>query len=208
MHHHNDKTLVALADSTGHGIPGAFMSLLGTMALKIVMSKINFLNPNIILKLLNSEIIKLLHQRGNRTDTLDTIDIALCVFDFQSNMLEYAGANIPLYIARKNEQNQSIISRIKPKKVSIGYDNITDSFTIHSFKLNKGDKIYLSSDGFSDQFGGEDNKKLKRCAFLEILKDMSEIQIDYQQDFLEDFLKKWMGNNEQVDDIMLFGLEI
>ncbi len=206
LHYNNDKCVFALADCTGHGIPGAFMSLLGTMALKLIMSKINNYNPNIILNMLNDELIKLLHQRGKRTDTIDSIDMALCVFDFKSNTMDYSGANIPLFIARKNKNNYTI-NRVKPTKATIGFDMLREAFTVNSFTLNKGDRIYLSSDGIADQFGGKFNKKLKRKGFIELLNKLTLLPIDEQENELDSFLQEWMGANEQIDDMLLIGIE-
>ncbi len=204
----NDKAIIALADSTGHGIPGAFMSLLGTMAFKIVMSKINFFEPNIILKMLNSEMIRLLHQRGAKNETADSIDIAICSIDLKNKRLDFAGANIPLYIVRKNETNEVVVQRIKPSKVTIGYDQLSKPFTVHSLVLNKGDKVYMSSDGLVDQFGGKHNKKLKRIGFIDLLKNVYNIETNQQEEYFENFLKEWTGPNEQIDDILVLGFEM
>ncbi|MBN2892143.1 MAG: tetratricopeptide repeat protein [Bacteroidales bacterium] len=207
VHYFNEKAVLALADSTGHGIPGAFMSLLGTMAFKIVMSKVQLLDPNIILKMLNNEMIKLLHQRGGKDEASDSIDVALCVFDFDKKLVEYAGANIPLYIVRPNEAEDIVVQRIKPSKVTIGYDKLSEPFTVHSFHLNKGDRIYMSSDGFSDQFGGQENKKLKRRSFMDLLRTLYPTPYYQQDEAFEMYLKEWMGPNEQVDDILVIGIE-
>ena len=204
LHYANDYAILTVADSTGHGIPGAFMSLLGTMALRIVMTKTKFYNPNIILNMLNDELVKLLHQYEQKRKTIESIDIALCVFNFKTNTLEYSGANIPLYIIRKNSQE---LIRIRPNKATIGYSVVKETFTVHSLSLNEGDRIYLSSDGIADQFGGEDNKKMKRKGFVSLLKHLNKVPIEKIEDEMEDFMHKWMGNNEQVDDMLLFIVE-
>ncbi len=204
LHYANDYAILAVADSTGHGIPGAFMSLLGTMALRIVMTKTKFYNPNIILNMLNDELVKLLHQYEQKRETIESIDIALCVFNFKTNTLEYAGANIPLYIMRKNSKD---LIRIKPNKTTIGYSFVRETFTVHSLTLNEGDRIYLASDGIADQFGGEDNKKMKRKGFVKLLKHLNNTPIDKVEDEMEDFMHRWMGNNDQVDDMLLFIVE-
>ena len=207
VHYEDEKAIISLADSTGHGIPGAFMSLLGTMVFKIVMSRIKSFDPNIILKMLNSEMIRLLHQRGRKNEAADSIDLALCIYDFKKNNVEYAGANIPLYVARKNEDEEVSVQRIRPTKGTIGYDKLTESFTVHSFNLTPGDRFYLSSDGFVDQFGGENNKKLKRKNFVSMLKDLYSVPFDEQEMVIDNFLKNWIGANEQIDDILVIGIE-
>ena len=206
VHYKNNKAVFALADSTGHGIPGAFMSLLGSMALKIVVSNSLNYDLNIILNNLNNEIIRLLHQRGHKKGSIDSIDMAFCVFDFEKNTLDYAGANIPMFLARKNSE-EYLINRIKPSKATIGYDNISKLFTVNSFKLEKNDRIYLATDGLADQFGGFNNKKLKRKGITELLENLNTLPIEEQEDALDVFLSQWMGSNEQVDDIMVIGIE-
>ncbi len=206
VHYQNDMGILALSDCTGHGIPGALLSILGTLAFKIVMSKTNSYNPAIILKLLNTEIIKLLHQRGAKDESFDSIDTALCVFDFKNDTVEYSGANIPMFLARLEDEKYTI-NRIKPNKATIGYDMLTTTFTVHSFKLNKGDRIYLSSDGIADQFGGLQNKKLKRKGFVSMLEQISQRSIEEQYEATDQFLREWMGANEQIDDMLLVGIE-
>ncbi len=206
VHYDNDISVLALADCTGHGIPGAFMSLLGTMALRIIMSRTKSYNPNILLNMLNGEIIKLLHQRGRKNETIDSIDMALCVFDFKSDMVDYSGANIPLYLARKSG-NKYTINRIRPTKATIGYDTLKEPFTVHSFKLNKGDRLYMSSDGIADQFGGIHNKKLKRKGFVKMLEYINSLPFNEQEENFELFLNQWMGPVEQIDDMLFIGIE-
>ncbi len=207
LHYNTDKSILAVADSTGHGIPGAFMSLVGTMALKIVLTDLNTFNLNTILKRLNNEIIKFLHQRGDTKGTFDSIDMALCSFDFNNNTLDYSGANIPLYLSRKDKNDKYKISRIKPTKATIGYDTLKENFTIHSFNIEKGDTIYLASDGFPDQFGGDENKKLKRKGFMQLLENTSKLKIEDQEEALSNFLKKWIKSNDQIDDILVVGIK-
>ncbi len=168
------------------------------------MTKTKLFNPNILLNLMNDELVKLLHQYEQKRETIESIDIALCVFNFKTNTLEYAGANIPLYIIRKNSQE---LLRIKPNKATIGYSIVKETFTVHSLSLNEGDRIYLSSDGIADQFGGDENKKMKRKGFVKLLKHLTQIPIENVEDEMEDFMHKWMGNNEQVDDMLLFIVE-
>ncbi len=206
VHYVDNKAFFALADCTGHGIPGAFMSLLGSMALKIIFSNIDNYSVNNILSKLNFEMIRLLHQRSNRRDTFDSIDMAFCAFDFKNNTLDYAGANIPLYTAIKHDDGYSI-GRIRPTKATIGYDKLDKYFTVHSLKMKKGDRIYLTTDGLPDQFGGHLNKKLKRKGAVALFEDINRLPINEQENALNLFLNKWMGANPQVDDIMVVGIE-
>jgi len=205
-HFYNNKAIFALADSTGHGIPGAFMSLLGTMALKIVVTNLDKYEPSGLLENLNNEMIRLLHQRGHKTGSNDSIDMAFCVFDFEKHTLDFAGANIPLFIARKNTDAYSI-NRIKPNKATIGYDSLKKAFTVKSFKLENGDRIYLTTDGLNDQFGGINGKKLKRKGVVELLEQINKLDIEEQENALDTFMNNWMRKNDQVDDIMVVGIE-
>ncbi|MEA3450495.1 MAG: PAS domain S-box protein [Bacteroidota bacterium] len=206
VYYDNDISIFAVADCTGHGIPGAFMSLIGTMALRVVVSRTKSYNPNILLNMLNGEIIKLLHQRGKKNESMDSIDMALCSFDFKNDTLDYSGANIPLYIARETDNRYSI-NRIKPTKATIGYNTLKEPFTVHSFKIKKGDRLYMSSDGISDQFGGVNDKKLKRKGFVGMLEHINSMPFEEQLETFEIFIDHWMGAADQVDDMLFVGIE-
>jgi len=204
VHYLNEKSIFVVADCTGHGIPGAFMSILGTMALKMILLKTKSLNPNIIINMLNEELLKLLHYNNKKRETIDSIDIALCVYDFSKSELEYAGANIPLYIYQRE---QNLLKRIRPSKTTVGFGASLESIVVHSFTLKEGDRIYLSSDGISDQFGGKANKKLKRIGYENMLKEIDKLKMEEVEFYVDNFIDKWMGSNEQVDDMLFFSVE-
>lgn len=204
IHYFNEKSIFVVADCTGHGIPGAFMSLLGTMALKMILLKTKSTNPNIIINMLNDELTRLLHYQNKKRETIDSIDIALCVYDFDKQELEYAGANIPLYLYQKESNS---LKRVNPSKTTVGYGASIDAITVHSFPIKNGDRVYLSSDGLSDQFGGKNNKKLKRKGYENLLKRLNTLEMEEVEFYVENFLDNWMGANEQVDDILFFAVE-
>ncbi len=207
--YHNGKIFFAVADATGHGIPGAFMSVLGIMALNLVISKLNDLRPNKFLSELKEAIIHLLHQRGKEDETRDSMDIALCVFDFKERVLEYAGAYIPLYLVREKSDTKEIVVKYYPAdNTTIGYDEHPNVFTTHLIRLQPNDMIYITTDGYLDQFGGERNKKFKRKRFMNMIRDIFKLSVYDQQLVVRETFENWKGANFQVDDVLVFGLRI
>ncbi len=207
--HKEGKILMAAADCTGHGIPGAFMSMLGLSALKEILTRLENISSDEILNILREHIIISLHQSGKQGEAADGMDIALCVLDEEKMELEYSGANNPLYLLRQNESAEFEIITYKPDKMPIGiYYNMQSNFNKHTIKLLTNDRIYIFTDGYEDQFGGEEGKKFLSKNFRTLLQSIQKYSMDEQKTQLEQTLELWKGNNEQVDDILIIGIKI
>ncbi|MFY8077748.1 MAG: PP2C family protein-serine/threonine phosphatase [Flavobacteriales bacterium] len=194
------KKLFAAADCTGHGVPGAFMSLVGHNFLNHV-TKV-FLDPAQILNNINRLGTEVL--RNNNTGVRDGMDIALCAIDEKELTLEYCGANIPLYVVRNNE-----LMELAPTKRSIGtFGERGETFETQKFQLEKNDMVYACSDGYADQFGEANNKKFMRKRFKEILTSISIQEIDAQEKTLHETFNAWKGSMEQTDDLLVIGIRI
>ena len=200
--HVDGKTIIAAADCTGHGVPGAFMSMLGVAFLNEIINQSKVLNPDKILNQLRENVIDALHQTIKKRGSRDGMDIALSVIDPENDMLYYSGAYNPLYIIRDKQ-----IHEIKADRMPIGVHAVYQgtSFSVKSFKLQENDKLYFFSDGFYDQFGGEKGYKFGRKAFKEMLTRHFEKPMAGQQLELDTTLKKWQGSWPQIDDIMVLG---
>ncbi len=196
-----DLTWIACVDCTGHGVPGAFMSMIGnTMLNEIVLEK-NIDEPDKILNLLHLRIRQALRQDVGG-ETRDGMDISLCFIDDKKKKIFYAGANRALWMIRKNE-----LRIFPPNKFSIGGDQGAEEriFTLHETELQKGDCIYLSSDGYADQFGGDKGKKFMVKRFQDLLKKIHALPMSEQHDCLEKSFLEWKGKLEQVDDVLVIG---
>jgi two-component system, sensor histidine kinase LadS len=206
LHNDGQKIIWAAADCTGHGVPGGFMSMIGNSYLNeiVIENKIN--SPDKILNTLRSKIINSLEQKGSEVKQRDGMDISLCVLDKENNVLEYSGANNPLWIWKKNT---NIIEETKADKMPIGsYTEELKPFTLHRFNLEKGDIIYCFSDGYADQFGGPKGKKFKYSQLKEILLSVSDKTMTEQKEILHSAINNWKGNQEQIDDICIIGIRI
>lgn len=198
----NDSILFAAADCTGHGVPGALMSILGITFLNEVLQERCHLKANRILNQLREKIMKALHQTGEAAKSKDGMDIAMCIYKPNTGELQYAGANNPLYLIRKNE-----LEEVRPDKMPIGISGIEElSFSNHVLKMIPGDTIYLFSDGFADQFGGPMGKKFKYRPFKELLLKIHKIPLEEQKEILINEIAEWKGDLEQVDDILIMGV--
>jgi serine phosphatase RsbU (regulator of sigma subunit) len=194
------KKLFAAADCTGHGVPGAFMSLVGHNFLNHV-TKV-FVEPSQILNNVNRLGTEVL--RNNNNGVRDGMDIALCAIDEREMQLEYCGANIPLYVVRKNE-----LIQLNPTKRSIGtFGEQGESFATQKFQLEKDDMVFACSDGYADQFGESTNKKFMRKRFKEVLVSISTLEIDAQEKTLHETFNVWKGSVEQTDDLLVIGIRI
>lgn len=198
---------VAAADCTGHGVPGAFMSVLGISLLNEIIAKGILINPNEILNELRIRVKKSLHQEGQKDQPQDGMDIALCVIDIEKTVIQFAGAHCPLYILRKNQEGIELIE-IKADAMPIGvHPKDYNSFTNHEVELQNGDMIYLFTDGYVSQTGGENFELFKRRRFQEILIKVQEKDLKDQREILEQTLIDWQSNYEQVDDILIIGMK-
>lgn len=200
----DDKIVIAVADCTGHGVPGAFMSILGLSFLNEIINKSVIIRPNEILNQLRGQIIKSLHQTGRKDETRDGMEIALCVIDFAKKKLQYSGAFRPLLLIRNNE-----IKEYKGDIMPIGFYEYEDqSFNVTELQLSEGDVIYLYTDGYIDQMGGEERKSFRSINFKKLLKDIHKLPMQKQKEALEKRFGEWKGTNDQIDDIMIFGMKM
>lgn len=204
-HHHTENVqLVAVADCTGHGVPGAFMSVLGASQLTSVIAEQGQIAPGKILNLIDEGIREQLHQDGIEA-TRDSIDIALCAFDRKKGELTFCGANRPIIVYRKT----GALEIFRPSKHSVGGDSENQKvFQEHVISLNTGDSFYLFTDGFADQFGGPKGKKFKSSRFRDVLTQIATQQIHNQKRELELVFDSWRGQFEQVDDICVVGIRV
>lgn len=209
----------AAADCTGHGVPGAFMSIIGHNLLDKIVGEYHITNPAEILNQLNIGVSETLRQNTEQSNIKDGMDISLCSFNTKTKVLEFAGAYNPLYIVSEqniegvdiNMENENGLKlyEVKADRFPIGsYTDKTKSFTNHTFKLNTGDTLYLFSDGFADQFGGPNGKKFRYKQFKELLLFINDQPMEAQKKFLAKVFSDWKGNLEQIDDIIIIGSKI
>ncbi len=195
--------IFAAADCTGHGVPGAFMSMLGISYLNEIVSKSRFDKSNEILNLMRRRIKKALNQTGKVNEAADGMDIALCILDTENNILQYSGAYNPLFLIRDGD-----LQIIKADKQPIAIYPREKDFTYNEIEVKKGDVLYIFSDGYMDQFGGEKNEKLKSTRFKQILVEIHPLPMKEQKTMLNQFMDSWLGSNGQIDDILVFGIRI
>jgi tetratricopeptide (TPR) repeat protein len=199
-----NKKVVAVADCTGHGVAGAFMSMLGLSFLKEIVGKKGITDPAEILGHLRDDIIEALQQKGKMTDQKDGMDMALCVFDETNLKLSYAGANIPLVIISK----QNELNVILPDKQPIAFHRKMKLFANNEIQLSKGDSIYLASDGYQNQLGGEFYKMFMSKNYHKLLTEISDNPMSQQKNILIETYELWKGEHEQVDDVTVIGIRV
>ena len=204
------KIIIAAVDCTGHGVPGAFMSMLGVSFLNKIILENNTLQADKILNELREDVISSLKQTGKEGEARDGMDMSLVVIDMDQMTMEFAGANNPMYMIRQDE-----LSETKADRMPISYHIRTGDFINHNIPLKKGDSYYLFSDGYADQFGGPDGKKFKYKPFKELLLEHKDKPMVEQKKILDDVIEQWKagpdaeGNPyEQVDDILVIGIRI
>jgi serine phosphatase RsbU (regulator of sigma subunit)/tetratricopeptide (TPR) repeat protein len=200
--------ILGSADCTGHGVPGAFMSILGISYLNEIVQSREVTQPNQILNELRKDIKQSLRQSGKKEESRDGIDIALCVIDKKKNILQFSGAHNPLYLIRDNN-GESELEEIKADPMPVGVHFLADkSFTNHEVKLEIGDTFYIFSDGYADQNGGQNNYSYTREKFKKLLLDIHDRPMYEQKEILEQTLKDWMGDRSQRDDILVIGVRV
>lgn len=196
----NSKVFLALADCTGHGVPGAFMSMMGVELLNEAVNESH--SPAKILEIVDDGIRRALHTNQHESKK-DGMDMALCAFDFEKNTLKYCGANRPIYRIRNGD-----LEIFYPQKAAIGFSDQGFKFENIEIELQKNDNIYLFSDGYADQFGGDRDKKLTTKKFKDLLLRLQPLPMRNQGMELEKFITDWSGNNSQVDDMLVIGLKV
>ena len=194
------KEFLAAVDCTGHGVPGAFMSFIGYTSLNKIVIEQGIYQPSDILDRLNEEVAHTLHQKGEDIVN-DGMDIALVAYDPALNELQYAGAFNPLVLVRGKE-----IIETKANRFAIGRATGKEKeFTNHSLPIEKGDVIYMFSDGYADQFGGPEGKKFKTANLKELFISLHEKKMETQREILDSTIENWRGGSEQIDDILVVG---
>ena len=223
-----DKIFIAVIDCTGHGVPGAFMSLMAFNMLENIILMKEFSQPSLILDELNAQVVSILHQQTENASAKYGMDITLIEIDRKKNKVEFAGAHNPLLILSQNENFSpvgempkaegegksdtlrhkavNLLSEIKADKTTIGM--ALQKFTNHTLTVKKGDMLYLFTDGYPDQKGGPFNKKFFSTTFKELLASVSQRNCKEQQETLKSTFNSWKGSTEQIDDVLVMGIRI
>jgi serine phosphatase RsbU (regulator of sigma subunit) len=196
----NPQVIIS-ADCTGHGVPGAFMSMLGVTLLNEIVNSKHIIMPDQIIENLRQGIIKSLKQVAAEDSIKDGMDIAVCVVDFDKNVLWYAGANNPLYLVRGGE-----LTHYRADKMPVAIHYKMEPFTLHKIDLKKGDAFYIFSDGYCDQFGGPKQKKFMSIQLRETLVAMAGMPMLKQGERLNEIFEEWRGDSPQIDDVILIGV--
>ena len=198
-----DRIFVIAADCTGHGVPGALMSMIGLEIIEKAIVENNIETPSVILGALNEGLEKTFSREKNiGTIIRDGMDAGLCVVDKKSRKIFFAGAFFPLYLLRDKS-----LTQINGDKIIIGMNPGRIPYTDHEIDIQEDDMIYLFSDGYADQFGGNENKKFMYRRLRYLLLNIHEFDVKDQKSILDENLKAWMGANPQVDDVMIIGFK-
>ncbi|RPH32684.1 MAG: response regulator [Bacteroidales bacterium] len=200
----NDLKFFAVGDCTGHGISGALMTMAGIAFLNEIVNDYNEYEADKILNELRLRVEKLLHQRGTAGEASNGMDIALCVYNSKKRIIQYAGANNPIYIIHADKS----LDVFKADRMPVGiHFNHERPFTSKECIISQGDEVYLFSDGFPDQFGGSNGQKFRYDQFRELLIRCSSSPMNEQLKILENTLDDWMIGFEQIDDILVMGIK-
>ena len=200
----SDSLIIAVADCTGHGVPGAFMSILGLNFLNEIVSNSDTLQANDILNELREKTIKALGQTGQRDEAREGMEMALCVVDYKRKMIQFSGAFRPMYLISEGE-----LSVIIGDRMPIGiYEEEKVSFSNKEVPFKENDMIYLFTDGYVDQIGGLQRKTFKSVRFKKLLKEISHKPMHEQKSILREEHEIWRAGQEQIDDILILGVEL
>lgn len=199
----NGKAIIACVDCTGHGVPGALMSMIGSNMLKNIVEEKNITNPANILDEMNRNLKTTFNHNNVGGKIVDGMEAAICVFDFTTETMEFSGARRPLMLV-KAESHEIV----KPDAFGISHDTPPHfKFTNHVVNLAKGDYIYMFTDGYTDQFGGDNGKRFMKSKFIELINSVREVDMKEQAFFVEQTFETWKGTNEQIDDVLVMGFK-
>jgi serine phosphatase RsbU (regulator of sigma subunit) len=219
----NGKIMIAVADCTGHGVPGAFMSMLGITLLREIAGRDEHKSPADILSRMRQLVILSLNQQADKIEQQDGMDMSLVIIDKQNLEVEFAGAYLPIVIVRKGEfdfnedthtncstnPNGISLLEIKGDKMPIGHHVMGNlPFTNRKLKLISGDMLYMFSDGYADQFGGDKNRKFLMQNFRELLMSINQLDIRSQNETLAKTITEYQGDRKQVDDMIVMGVRL
>lgn len=198
-----NKAIAAIMDCTGHGVPGALMSILGITLFNETVLKERILQPDKILNRLTERIMQSLGQTGNQSIIKDGMEGSVVCLDTETEELQYAGSFNSLILVRNGE-----LIEIRADRLSIGYDERGERFSLKKIKIRKNDHIYLFTDGYFDQFGGQNDKRYMIRRFRELLLQINSEPLAVQRDILFETIMEWKGNTEQTDDILVLGMRL
>jgi serine phosphatase RsbU (regulator of sigma subunit) len=216
------SVVIVAADCTGHGVPGAFMSMLGITLLAEQLGDGKLEKPGEILGQLRAKVKQMLVQEGSIQEQKDGMDMAIAVIDKEKRKLQFAGAYNPLYLVRSKENlgkekigteekvegDGSVLFELKGDKQPIGIHWEETKFTTQNVKLEEGDSVYVFSDGYVDQYGGVNRKKFKTQKFKDLLLSVQAESMEKQKQVLENTFENWKGNIEQIDDVCVIGVRV
>jgi len=194
------KHLIITADCTGHGVPGAFMSMLGVSLLNEIIISKEIIRPDQILNTLREKIVEALKQEAGSV-IKDGMDMTICLFDRRTLQLQFSGANNPLYLV-----SDGVLTQVKGDKMPVAIHDIIEPFTLHELELKQGDSFYTFSDGFADQFGGPNRKKFLAKNFRKLLLTIQNLSMIEQGNHLEEVFTDYRKEVEQIDDVVVIGV--
>jgi len=197
------RIVLTAADCTGHGVPGSLMSMLGITMLHEIVNEKGITNSDEILNQLRLSITRTLKQEGRIGEQKDGIDMALVIYDTRTRILEFSGANNPMYIVRNGEMLE-----YKGNNMPVAYYEKMSDFTRYTIEMKKGDRVYMFTDGFPDQFGGPQGKKFKYRPFKDLLLEIHERPMEEQHRILSLIFDEWKGDLSQIDDVLVIGLRL
>ncbi len=199
----DQRIVLTAADCTGHGVPGSLMSMLGITMLHEIENEKGVMNSDEILNKLRLSIARTLKQEGRIGEQKDGIDMALIIYDTQTRILEFSGANNPIYIVRNGEMLE-----YKGNNMPVAYYEKMSDFTSYTIEMKQGDRVYMFTDGFPDQFGGPQGKKFKYRPFKDLLLEIHERPMEEQHRILSLIFEEWKGDLSQIDDVLVIGLRL
>lgn len=205
IHEVEDKVIVAVLDCTGHGVPGAFMTVLSNSILNELILENCVNSPNVILSLMDTKIREALHQhQGHEDATSDGLDMSVCIIDRKTLEVSYSGAQMPVYVTQ-----QGRLLQLEPNRYSLGGSFFSEkNFSNQCIKLKQGDMVYMATDGFQDQFGGPKDKKFMRKNFMALLESIHEEPVTSQIVMITEAFENWKGEQVQTDDVLVLGLRM